>query len=83
MEYVANVEDDEGQRNLIRLTHTVKFDVDSIHVSQWNKAPFQKLVLSSGEKELLLAFSEQNVRSALRSDEAVKGKGKAPAFESC
>jgi hypothetical protein len=58
----------------------MKFDVDSIRVSQWNKEPFERLVLSPGEKELLLAFSEQNVRSAMRSDEAVKGKGKALAF---
>lgn len=56
----------------------MKFDVDNIRDFKWDKQPFDKLVLSPGEKELLLAFSEQKVRSALRFDDFIKGKGKVP-----
>lgn len=50
--------------------------IDGFSDIVWNESAFDKLVIDDGEKQMILAFSEQVRDAQARSDDFIKNKGK-------
>ncbi|KAL1890122.1 hypothetical protein Sste5346_008414 [Sporothrix stenoceras] len=60
----------------LRTKKWLEFYVDSVRPIQFNEQAFDRLVLPAGHKQLVLAFTQSQIKNKHKFDDVIAGKGK-------